>query len=244
MPHQAATTVSDCNCCPQPVRPRRMRSLGGGDECQLHGNVWVAQWATLTDRGGALERRPRRAAAAAPPVPSTPMPVAWPTEMFLSAAKTHTLRARPQLKFTRVFLTQNLRQKEFGKTGSHTPPTEDRGSPQHGWGRVSTDKRFEKFKTKQESCPSLRNRFAVCLFPPKCETRSQYCSLNAAVTRIYCCPYSGQLVFFILHARIYSKQASAEQSQHTQVKRHGLSHRKTRAHSNIYSFGGPTSWML
>ncbi len=44
-----------------------------------------------------------------------------------------------------------------------------RGSPQLGWGRVSTDKRFEKVqqKTATGRCSSLQNRFAVCLFPPR-----------------------------------------------------------------------------
>jgi hypothetical protein len=56
--------------------------------------------------------------------------------------------------------------------GSHTPHKEDLGRPQegkflqHGWGRVSTDKRFEKVQKQTARCRSLQNRFAVCLFPP------------------------------------------------------------------------------
>ena len=42
-----------------------------------------------------------------------------------------------------------------------------RGSPQLGWGRVSTDKRFEKVQHKTNWMFKFTNRFAVCLFPPR-----------------------------------------------------------------------------
>ncbi len=40
-----------------------------------------------------------------------------------------------------------------------------RQPPQLGWGRVSTDKRFEKVQQNETEDSSLQNRFAVCLFP-------------------------------------------------------------------------------
>jgi hypothetical protein len=58
----------------------------------------------------------------------------------------------------------------------HMPPTEDRldrGSPQHGWGRVSTDKRFEKVQKQKGKLLKFTTPF-FCLSIPNALLRINF----------------------------------------------------------------------